>query len=52
MSSKIKPKDDDVVITGISGRFPSSENMDDLSYNLYNGIDMACLQENWDHSEY
>lgn len=35
------PCDDDIVITGISGKFPKSDNLDDFKYHLYNGINMA-----------
>lgn len=42
---------DDVVISGISGRFPASDSMDELAYNLYNGIDMACENQHWDPGE-
>lgn len=30
----------DIVISGISGRFPRSDNMNEFAYNLYNKIDM------------
>lgn len=30
--------EDEIVITGISGRFPSSKNMNELSHNLYNKV--------------
>ena len=33
--------DDDVVITGISGRFPESENIDEFRNHLINGDDMV-----------
>lgn len=33
--------DDDIVISGISGRFPESENIDELKENLYNNVDMV-----------
>lgn len=33
--------DDDIVISGISGRFPNSNNMREFSHKLYNKIDMA-----------
>jgi fatty acid synthase len=32
--------EDEIVISGISGRFPRSHNVAELSYNLYNKIDM------------
>lgn len=35
------PHEDDIVITGISGKFPKSDDLDDFKYNLYNGINMA-----------
>ena len=31
---------EDIVISGISGRFPESDNMDELAENLLNNIDM------------
>lgn len=31
---------EDIVISGISGRFPESDNMDELADNLLNNIDM------------
>lgn len=30
----------DVVISGIAGRFPNSDNVREFSYNLYNKVDM------------
>lgn len=33
--------DDDIVISGISGRFPESDNIDELNDNLYNHVDMV-----------
>lgn len=35
------PHDDDICITGLSGRFPASDSLDELAYNLYNGINCA-----------
>ncbi|XP_054160814.1 fatty acid synthase-like [Oppia nitens] len=32
--------DNDIVISGMSGRFPLSDNIDEFADNLYNGIDM------------
>lgn len=32
---------DTVVITGMSGRFPNSRNVEEFSYNLYNKVDMT-----------
>ncbi|XP_044739892.1 fatty acid synthase-like [Chrysoperla carnea] len=31
---------EEIVISGISGYFPNCDNVDELKYNLYNGIDM------------
>ena len=31
---------DEIVISGISGKFPESENMEEFSQNLFNGVDM------------
>ncbi|KAL7049985.1 hypothetical protein ACKWTF_003930 [Chironomus riparius] len=36
---KVDPEDE-IVISGISGRFPNSHNISELSHNLYNKIDM------------
>ena len=36
---------EDVVIAGISGRFPESDNVEEFAYNLYNGVDMVTEQE-------
>lgn len=29
---------DEIVISGMSGRFPNSDNVEELSYNLYNKV--------------
>jgi fatty acid synthase, animal type len=43
--------DDDIVICGVSGRFPNSDNMNDFAYNLYNKIDMLDDKETrWRHT--
>lgn len=31
----------DVVISGISGRFPKSDSVEEFKQNLYNGVDMV-----------
>jgi fatty acid synthase len=42
--------DDEVVISGISGRFPSSANVAEFAHNLYNKIDMVDDSETrWKH---
>lgn len=39
-----------IVVSGISGRFPHSNNMRELSHNLYNKVDMADDDESrWKH---
>lgn len=30
--------DDEIVISGISGKFPQCKNVDEFSYNLYNKV--------------
>ena len=35
------PHDDDICITGLAGRFPKSESLDELIYHLYNGINCS-----------
>ena len=32
--------DEDIVISGMSGRFPESDSTDEFAHNLYNGVDM------------
>lgn len=42
--------DDQIVITGISGRFPSANNVSEFSHKLYNKIDLTDEEENrWKH---
>jgi fatty acid synthase len=31
---------EDIVISGISGRFPESDSVDEFAKNLYNNVDM------------
>lgn len=59
MNSKIKQmkknvnveSGDDIVISGISGRFPNSRTMEEFSHNLYNMIDMVDEKETrWRHT--
>lgn len=41
---------EDIVVSGISGRFPNSNNMHEFEHNLYNKIDMADEDESrWKH---
>lgn len=32
--------DDDIVVSGMGGRFPESDTTDEFAHNLYNKIDM------------
>lgn len=42
--------DDEIVISGISGRFPNTANVADFAYNLYNKVDMVDDAETrWKH---
>lgn len=42
--------DDDIVISGISGRFPSSRNVSEFASNLFNKVDMTDDDESrWRH---
>lgn len=34
-------QDDEIVVSGMAGRFPNCENIDELSYNLYNKVGMC-----------
>jgi fatty acid synthase len=36
---------DDIVISGIAGRFPESDSIDELRDNLYNNVDMITEDE-------
>ena len=41
MSSKsLKLMTEDIVISGMSGRFPESDTTDEFAHNLYTGVDM------------
>ena len=33
--------EEDVVVSGVSGRFPESNSLDEFSKNLYDGVDMV-----------
>lgn len=47
VSSRRQPSNpgDEIVITGLSGKFPNSKNVAELSHNLYNNIDMVDDRE-------
>lgn len=36
---------EDIVISGISGRFPESDNLDELAKNLFENVDMITEDE-------
>lgn len=36
---------EDIVITGVSGKFPESESVEEFAQNLYNGVDMVTEEE-------
>lgn len=42
---------EEIVVSGISGRFPKSKNMTEFAYNLYNKVDMVDDSETrWRHT--
>jgi len=42
--------DNDIIVSGISGRFPNSDNVKEFGYNLYNKVDMTDEEETrWKH---
>lgn len=44
-NKKSWPIDDDIVISGIGGRFPESDNLDELANNLIDHVDMVTRDE-------
>lgn len=49
MSSE-NDQNDEIVVSGISGRFPKSNNLREFEYNLFNKVDMADEDESrWKH---
>jgi fatty acid synthase len=36
---------EDIVISGISGRFPESGTMEELEHNLFNKVDMITVND-------
>lgn len=36
--------EEDIVISGMSGRFPESDSTDEFANNLYNGVDMITAE--------
>ena len=42
----------DIVISGMSGRFPMSRNVEEFSKNLYSGVDMVTESDDrWPNSQ-
>lgn len=37
--------DDDIVISGVSGKYPNSKNVAEFSYNLYNKVRIYISQK-------
>lgn len=43
---------DEIVISGIAGRFPESDNVHQFQYNLMNKVDMVTDDNRrWDHGK-
>jgi len=44
--------EDDIVISGIAGRFPKSDNISQLQENLFNSVDLGSDEERrWNHGK-
>ncbi|KAJ8720397.1 hypothetical protein PYW07_012440 [Mythimna separata] len=43
---------DEVVISGISGLFPRSDNVEEFMENLYNGVDMVTSEGTFNHPQF
>lgn len=51
LTKMITNPDDEIVISGLSGRYPNSANVAEFSYNLYNKVDMVDDDERrWRHT--
>ena len=44
--SDILKQNEDIVISGVGGRFPMSNNIDEFAKNLFDNIDMITEDEN------
>ena len=44
--SHLLKQNEDIVISGVGGRFPMSNNTDEFAHNLFNNIDMITEDEN------
>jgi fatty acid synthase len=47
MISSLLKEGEDVVISGMSGRFPESDSVDEFAHNLYNKVDMIVGDWRW-----
>ena len=45
MKTQIKMSDQDIVISGMGGRFPESNNIDEFCQNLFAGVDMVTNKD-------
>lgn len=43
---KLIEETEDIVISGLGGRFPSSNSLDEFAENLYNKVDMITPDDN------
>ena len=51
--SSLSNENDDFVITGVSGRFPEANSIDEFAYNLFNGVDMVTADDRrWPEGQY
>lgn len=44
--------DEELVISGMAGRFPESDNVDELAHNLYNKVSFFFVKKNVPCAEY
>lgn len=50
VNARLCKGEDEIVISGISGRFPNSRNMHELANNLYNKVSLVDDKETrWKH---
>ena len=50
MSSENKSDHGEIVISGVAGRFPKSDNMQEFADNLYEKVDMISVHSRWKHT--
>lgn len=49
MSSEKLINHGEIVISGVAGRFPKSDNMQEFADNLYDKVDMISVHSRWKH---